>query len=145
MRAELWDSWLRSWLSQHRVREIPVSSCSGYTQEVMAKIRYPALAPVLGLRLPEWKAAFTVGAALACALLILLVNRPPVPSIARTEQERPILADAGKPQTLNTNDLVEQLRETDQFVLAKTIEDASAEDLLNELKQLDEEAFTFSS
>ncbi len=143
MRAELWDSWLRSWLTQHRVREIPASSCSGYTQEVMARIRHPAHAPALvRFRLPEWQAAFTVGAALACALLVLLVNRPPAPLTTHIEQERLILADAGKPQKLNTSELVEQLRETDQFILAKTIEDVAAEDLLNELKQLDEERFT---
>ena len=147
----------------YSVKNPPESVMNGYTQEVMAAIRssrQPAREwtwPVLSV--PSVRIGFGVGTALAGFLLFLFMNRPANQGMF----EQKVFLPAEAPEiTLNSDagpDLLDQIQEVDRFIIAKTFEeesplqeeqdslnDASApdEDLLEQIKQIDEAGFAFS-
>lgn len=123
MDEEKWLRRLRNWLALHPVKEPPDSLKSGYTEEVMARIRQAQVPQPYPTVFAFPRLSFALGTALACALLLLVVAE-------RSKTHKDI------EQINETAQLLEQLDPEDSSLLTEN--GLSDEELLEELILLDQ-------
>lgn len=134
MPDEPWTHWLNRWLKAHPVKEPPAAPGSGYTQEVMRRIRSEPRSAFLPAWLTFPRVSFGLGAALACGLAVLLLGQGP--ELARLDLERE-LQESDRIVLAEADEFIEGLE--DEEPLAVEEDQVTEEEILQELEALDEQ------
>lgn len=125
MNAGEWNAWLQSWLKRHPLRRPPEGLEREFPQAVMARVRAEQAAWTLRWTLdPRW--SFALGGALAAVLALVVVQRPPAPSVQEVESDVELLdlleeeAQPGEAPPVSDEELLEELQRMDEAEMAFT-------------------------
>lgn len=146
MKNSEWDAWLQGWLKRHPLRTPPAELNGRFRQEVMSRIRAEQ-APIRTLRwVLEPRRSFALGGVLAAVLALAVIGRPhahapsarqvkqglaevvtakSAPSWSEFENDVEVLdlleeeeAQAGKPDRVTDEELLEELKRIDDAEMA---------------------------
>ncbi len=140
MNPQEWDSWLRSFLKRHPLKDPPGELQRDYHRQVMDRILAPPVWVVRPIFKP-WTVSGWAGA-LAAVTAVLVLMPTPARVTRQIDRDSQVLLETEEMALLDSADLEQDLQEHDRIVLAEAVsEEPDGEEALeiwNDLESLEE-------